>query len=362
MNKLKQITLFFIAIGAVACGTSPTPEAQDSEKQFSQAFLNNIETVTVTTENIQQELRLTGKALCDPDLMVEYIPLVSGMVVNSSFSLGDKVVKGQRIALIRSAELSELYAEKQHLETEIKILARQLESAQSMYRDNLLSQKELLEEQGRLNQAQAELTKVSNTLSLYGSPNDDGTFSIKAPNSGFIIRKNMAPGMTVSTESGPLFSIADISRVWIAANVYASNLAFVKEGMKAEITTTAYPSVVFHGRIDAIPPVFDSEEQVVKARIIMPNNDFKLKPEMAVDITLKKEQALKMAAMPSQALIFDNNRYFVVKQADDCFIVTEVRLYAQTGNISYIEAGLGVGDKVVVKDNLLMYSKLKKSG
>ncbi|MDR0295692.1 MAG: efflux RND transporter periplasmic adaptor subunit [Prevotellaceae bacterium] len=360
MNKLKQFALFLIAISAAACGTSPTPETENTESKFSQVFLDNIETAIVTMENIQQELRLTGKALCDPDLLVQYIPLVSGVVVSSSFSLGDKVSKGQSIALMRSAELSDLYAEKQNLETEVKILARQLESSQSMYRDNLLSQKELLEDQGRLNQAQAELTKVNNTLALYGNPNDDGTFSIKAPNSGFIISKNMAPGMPVATESGPLFSIADISRVWIVANVYASNLAFVKEGMKAEITTPAYPGVIFHGSIDAIPHIFDPEEHVVKARIIMPNNDFKLKPEMVVDITLKEQQAVKMAAIPSKALLFDNNRYYVVKQVVENFVINEVKLHLQTGNTSYIASGLEEGEEVVVKNNLLMYSKLKE--
>ena len=360
-NTLKQIVLSLIAVGATACGTSPAPDSQDAGSRFSQTFLDNIEVVTISMENIHQELKLSGKAVCDPDLMVQYTPLISGVVVSSSFSLGDKVTKGQSIALIRSAELSDLYAEKQSLEAELKILKRQLESAESMYRDNLLSEKELLEEQARLTQTQVDLTRVSNTLSLYGTPNGDGIFAIKAPISGFIISKNMASGMPISGDSVPLFSIADISRVWVIANVYASNLAFVKEGMKAEITASAYHGTVFHGTIDAIPQVFDPEEHVVKARIIMPNKDFRLKPEMAVDITLKDRQDIIMATLPSKALIFDNNRYFVVKQDVDGFVLTAVRLYAQTGDKSYIEAGLEAGDKVVVKDNLLMYSKLKEN-
>jgi cobalt-zinc-cadmium efflux system membrane fusion protein len=67
-----------------------------------------------------------------------------------------------------------------------------------------------------------------------------------------------------------------------------------------------------------------------------------------------------MAVVPTKALIFDNNRHFVVKQTSDCFVISEVTLHAQTNGTSYIEAGLNTGDKVVVKDNLLMYSKLKE--
>jgi len=106
--------------------------------------------------------------------------------------------------------------------------------------------------------------------------------------------------------------------------------------------------------------VFDPEEHVLKARIIMPNADLRLKPEMAVDIMLRDSRETQMATVPTNALIFDNNRYFVVKQIFDRFIITEVKLYAQTNGISYIESGLETGEKVVIKDNLLMYSKLKE--
>jgi cobalt-zinc-cadmium efflux system membrane fusion protein len=80
---------------------------------------------------------------------------------------------------------------------------------------------------------------------------------------------------------------------------------------------------------------------------------------MAVDLTLRDSRAIQMAVVPTKALIFDKNRHFVVKQTPNGFAITEITLHSQTGDTSYIEAGLEAGDKVVVKDNLLMYSKLK---
>jgi hypothetical protein len=81
---------------------------------------------------------------------------------------------------------------------------------------------------------------------------------------------------------------------------------------------------------------------------------------MAVDLTLRDVYEKQMATVPTKALIFDNNRHFVVKQTGNGFDITEVKLYVQTNGVSYIESGLEVGEIVVAKDNLLMYSKLKE--
>ena len=356
---MKYIIFIITSIILFSCGRK-TQESKPSEELFDPVFLKNIEICTVTVQNVEQQLKLTGKVDYDHDRLIHYVSLVSGTVVSTHFHLGDRVESGQTMAVVRSAELSEMEAERKSLEAEIKIFQRELESVQSMYQDNLASQKELLEAQGQLKQAEASLEKVRINLSLYGSSGVDGTFVIKSPISGFVVNKNVATGMQIAAESDPLFVVADISRVWIIANVYAGNLAFVKEGMPVDFKTLAYPDQVFHGKIDVLSQVFDPEEHVLKARIVMPNTDLRLKPEMAVDLTLRDSRETQMAVVPTKALIFDDNRYFVVKQTTDCFIIAEVTLHTQTGDTSYIETGLEAGEKIVVSDNLLIYSRLKE--
>ncbi len=366
MNAYKYIILFFMAVTAISCGNkNKAVEEAPVANGFSQEFLQRIATAEATARNIEQQLKLTGKVEYDPDRMVRYVPLVSGVVVSTHFSLGDRVTQGQTLVVIRSSELSALYAEKQSLEAEIAVLNRNLESTRSMYDDNLSSQKDLIEAQSRLKQAEAELGKVNSTLSSYGvaggngAKTFDGTFTLKAPISGFITERNIAPGSPISADGEALFTVADISKVWITANVYAGNLVFVKPGMSVDIRTSAYPDEVFEGKIDIIPQVFDSEEHVLKARIVMPNTDLKFKPEMAVDLTLKDSREVKMACIPSDALIFDGNRYFVVRQEGSAYTVSEVKLYAQNHGLSYLESGIRPGDMVVVKNQLLMYNQLK---
>ena len=360
MTSLKHILFVFTSVVFISCGRNP--QETEPAEMFDPAFLKSIEISTVAMQNVEQQLRLTGKVDYDHDRLIRYISLVSGRVVSTHFHLGDRVAQGQTMAVIRSAELSEMEAERKSLEAEIAILQRELESVQSMYRDNLASQRELLEAQGQLKQAEASLEKVRINLSLYGSSGSDGTFIIKSPISGFVVDRDITAGMQIVAESDePLFVVADISRVWVIANVYAGDLAFVKVGMPVDIRTSAYPGEVFGGKIDVMSQVFDPEEHVLKARIVMPNDNLRLKPEMAVDLTLHDIYEKRTPAILSKSLIFDNNRHFVVKQTADGYVITEVTLYAQTNGLSYISSGLEAGDKVVVKDNLLMFSKLKMS-
>ena len=362
MNRLrifKQTVASVLAISIVSCGeTADKPQAK-AENVFSDEFLSSVETYEVTTVAVKREMKLTGKVDYDPDKIVRYKSLLGGTVQSTDFNIGDKVQKGQRMATVKSPELGAMQAEKQKLETEIEVLRRDLASTQNLYEDNLSSHKELLEVQSRLKQAETEVEKVKTNLSLYGSSGNGGAFTIKAPITGFVIEKNIAAGAQISPENEALFVVADLSTVWIMANVYAGDLAAVKRGMSVDIKTLSWPGEMFHGKIDAVSQVFDAEEHVLKARIAMPNNEMKFRPEMAVDLTLKLNDETKMTAMPTKATVFDDNRYFAVIQKGNDFVIGEIEPAGQKTDTSYVSSGLEAGDLVVVKNQLLMYNKLK---
>ena len=229
-----------------------------------------------------------------------------------------------------------------------------------MYDDGMLSERELFEAQGKLKQTEVALQKVRADIAVYGFQKADGTFSVKAPITGYVVSKNASSGTTISEGSEPLFTIADLSTVWILVNVYAGNLQFVREGMEVEITSLSYPEEVFNGKLNSIPHVFDSEEKVLKARIVMPNSDLKFKPEMSVVVTLKNTNQTRCIAIPTDALIFDDNRYFVVvEESKGNFVYKPVILQGHTSTSTYIASGLNEGEEVVIKNQLLIYTGLK---
>jgi len=360
--KNQAFIISFIILGMIfySCNINKQKNTEDSDI-IKEAFLENIQTVEVVVSGQERDLLLTGKVECDPDKIISYVPLISGIVEKTHFSLGDKVQKGQPLLNMRSTELSALQSEKITLEAEEKLAERELKATQAMFDDHLLSEMELLEAKSKLQQIRATLSRIKSDMSMYGADQGNGIFTVHAPMSGYIVHKKASLSSMISPESDAVFTIADLSTVWVIANVYAGNLLCVREGMEVEMTTFSYPNEKFYGKINALSQIFDPEERVLKARIVMNNRDLKLKPEMSMLITLKDRNSQRLMAIPSDALIFDNNQYFVVvEESVGNFAIRNVTPQGHNNKTSYISSGLLEGENVVVKNQLLLYSELKE--
>jgi len=362
MKIINHLTKIIFAAGIIllqSCSSGKNNNENTQEGILKKEFLSNIKTEKSVLSSQEQELFLTGKVEYNPDKVVYYSPLISGVIDRTYFSLGDKVQKEQALLDVRSTEIGEFRANMISFDAEMKIAERELQSVQALFNDKLLSEKELLEAKSALKQAQTAYEKAKSDMSLY-IDKGQGVFALKSPLSGYIVDKKAASGTPFSPDSDPLFTVADLSNVWIIANVYAGDLQFVKEGMSVEITTLAYPNEVFSGKINALSQVFDPEEKVLKARIVMPNKDLKFKPKMSVVVKLKNETHRNCLAIPSDALIFDDNKYFVVIEfASEKFEIKEIQIQGHYQKTTYIRSGLSIDDKIVIKNQLLIYSELK---
>ena len=340
----------------IACSCSVNKGDVSTSSDKGASMLKDLVTVKAVLSAHEEELTLTGKVEYDPDKVISYVPLISGIVERTYFSLGDKAQKGQPLIDLRSFDLSALQAELVSAEAEVGIARRELQTAKAMNADNMLSERELLEAEYKVKQAEAMLNRVKNDLTYY-TPNADGSFTIQSPKTGFIIMKNVSSGTPVSSDYGPLFVIADLSEVWVIANVYASNLQLVREGMAVKITTLSYPNEIFTGKINTLSQVFDPEDKVLKARIKMDNKDLKLKPEMSTVIRLIDEKKEKVITIPSDALIFDNNAYYVVvAESSENVRIKKVEIAGSHNQNTYIRSGLNEGEEVVVKNQLLIFA------
>ena len=354
----KIIHCSFLLLLFSSCSGNRT-ENNEKRPEINPAFLSTVKTVKATLDTRKETLTLSGKVEYDPDRVVYFFPLISGVVDKVYFSMGDKVAKGQTLMDIRSADLSALQSDLISLQAEIRVVERELKTAREMFADDMVSERELMEAESKLKQTQASLARVQSDMQLFGSNKGGTIFSLKAPASGYVVSKNVASGSTVSSGDEALFTIADLSSVWVMANVYAGNLQFVREGMAVHFTTLSYPGEIFEAKIDRLSQVFDPEDKVLKARIVMPNKELRLKPEMPVVINLQNEADEQAVAIPSDALVFDDNRYFVIiKNGEEDFQIKEVGLLGHNEKTSYVRSGISEGDEVVVSGQLLIYLAL----
>ena len=321
---------------------------------------DDIKKVPVEKSPISETILLNANVESNPDRVVHFVSLVSGIVTKSYFTLGDEVKKGQLLLEIASSELSNLSSQKTSLQSQISVAQRELESVQEMHRDKIASQRDLIEAQSNLDVLKAELQNTRAQLKLFSASSERGVFQVKAATSGTIIANNVASGMQISAEGNALFTIADLNEVWIMANIYAGNVAYVKKDMPIEISTLAYPDDTFSGKINTISQVFDSNERVLKARIVMDNADGKLMPGMLVDVKVEKDDGVLANAAPLNALIFDNNQHFVVLYKSDCDIeVRKVSPSVQNSTHVFFENNIEEGEQIIVKNQLLIYNHLK---
>jgi cobalt-zinc-cadmium efflux system membrane fusion protein len=359
---MKYTYYLFPILFLFSCQDKEVPVEKDDKFCLNQDIKKKITIQEVKKEAVLETFSLTGSVTYNADNVVQYTSLVNGIVNNTFFSLGDYVKKGQVLAEIKSTQLNGLQSENKSLASQLLVAQRQLVSTKSMYEDGIASQKDLIQAESEVNVLKSSLENIKGNLALYSASSKKSVFQIKAPSNGYIVAKNMSSGMQISEGSEPLFTISDLNEVWVMVNIYATDMQNIRENMNVKIKTLAYPEENFTGKITSLSQVFDSEERVLKARIVMKNKDLKLKPGMSADILLNKETKFTepMIAIPTKAMIFDNNVNFIVVYKDDCELeVRQVKPTTQNSESVYFENGISENEKIITKNQLLIYESLK---
>jgi len=309
---------------------------------------------------VKDEIALSGKIEANEDKWVKVFPVVGGMVEEMKVQLGDHVTKGQTLAVVKSGELADYQSQLSNAQANVKIANKTLESTRELYKSGLTTEKEVITAETDLQKAEADLKKMEQTNSIYGN-NGNALQIITAPVSGFVIEKNVTDKMQYKADgSQPFFVIANLEEVWVMANVFETDISKIKVGYDAEVNVIAYKDKSFSGKVDRIFSILDPQSRVMKVRIKVPNKDNLLKPEMFAQITIKyKENAMKLPAIPTQAIIFDKNRNYVMVYHDKCNVETrEIEIYEESGNTTYIKSGIKEGEKIITKYQLLVYDAL----
>ncbi len=359
-TNLKILIVGLVSVLLVSCNNSIRAK-EEKHRCIDSTFVNKIQWKSIEENKIQQQLHLTGRVETNPDAVVPFTSMVGGQILNTDFSIGDAVIKGQVLAEVRSAELTSLQNEQKRNESNLALAKHELEKIESRYESGFSSKSELLEIESKVTQLENDIHAMSETLSLYSATSRQGVFQIKAPSSGFIIEKNINAGQRIPAESDPLFVISNLESVWVVANLYASDVPKVKIGDLAKIETIAYPGEMLEGKVGSIAQVFDTEEQVLKARIPMDNKEQKLIPGSLVDIWLESESSEVVNVVETQAVIFDDNRYKIVLYSNACNMrLLEIKPIAQDPTFTYFHETVEASEMYVVKNQLLLYNHLNE--
>jgi cobalt-zinc-cadmium efflux system membrane fusion protein len=342
-------------------GCHRTEEVQEKNTKFqvTDTLLKSLLIDTVKDAGAISQITLTGSIAPDENKMVKIFPMVSGVVQDVHVQLGDVVQKGQTLAILRSPEMAGFTRDYVSSGADVKSTRRAYESTQDLYKSGLASQKDLEQTQADYQKAVAENNRASDVVSINKS-NAKG-YEIKAPISGFIVEKNLTNSMQVRADNSiNLFTIADLSTVYVIINIYESDISNVKTGDPVKIRTLSYPDKVFTGNIDRIDNMLDPDNKVMHARVKITNPGNLLKPQMFANIIISARSGQNLPMINTRALVFDNDKnYVLVVDGKSHVNIQQVQIAKTVEDRAYISNGLKAGDHIIASRQVYLYESLK---
>jgi len=312
----------------------------------------------------------TGKVESNADRTAHVSPRIPGKIVWVGASLGDAVVAGQVLARLDSVELGEALSEYYKARSRVGLAKGNMERTRTLVEKKIAARKENLQAETEYQTAMSDLHADEERLRLYGlSPSEFEVhmeekrilLPVHSPITGVVTGKHTTVG-ELADPSKNLFTVADLSSVWVLVDINEKDLAKIEKGRTAAVKVGAFPDSVFRGRVTYIADLVDEATRTVKARIEVANPGRKLKPEMfaTVELTIPRSRP-PVLAVPEEAIVELEGKKVLFITGDDAeFIPREVATGANGGGWVEVTVGLKEGERYAAKGGFLLKSELKK--
>ena len=313
------------------------------------------------------EIAVTGTIQPNLDRLAQVGPRVPGRVVRVQASLGDRVAGGHPLAVLDSIEVGEARSALAQAEADTRVAEAAFKRAESLRADNVVPEKEYLRARGDMEKSRAAVAAARDKVKMLGvgaRREGDGAsyFSIAAPFAGTVIEKTAVPG-ALAEPVKPLFTVADLSTVWIEASVYEKDLPRLVRGAAATVTVAAWPGAPAKGRLTYISSLMDKETRTVKARVEVPNRDGRLRPGMFanVAIVVSGPATGNVIVIPEDAMVLMEGKPTVFVRGDHGFEPKTVTPGERRVGRMEIKDGIKPGEEVVVAGAYELKARVQRS-
>lgn len=315
---------------------------------------------------VVETVQATATIQANQERIAFVAPRVEARVRSVAVKLGDNVRAGQALATLDSVQVGEAYAAWVQAQSELRIAEADLKRVESLAADEIVPRKELLRAQADREKAAAALRNASDRLQLLGASPRSGAsavslLTVTSPIAGTVIeRKATLGGLASPAES--LFTIADLSRVWVQAALPESALAKVRIGAAARITVPAYPNQVFQGRVSHIGAGVDKDTRTASARIEVGNPEGKLKPEMFATAVIETGNTGRGGiSLPDDAVVLMQGQPTVFVFDAGAYVPRVVQTGERSGGRTAIVSGIQPGEQVVTAGAYALKARKMKS-
>src|SRR5437870_10346118 len=272
----------------------------------------------------------TGKVQFNEESLVRVHAPATGRVLEVFARPGDVVELGARLCVVDSADLGAAKADYAKAVADVERSAAAARLSRELFDAQAVAQKELREAENDARKAAAERERAASRLQTLGvSPRQfaeiaaradaDTTIVVKASRGGVVVERNVVPGQVVAYGQSDtpvnLFVVADLSMMWVLADVYEPDIPRIHRDQGVTVTLPCCPGERFEGRVSYISDIVDKETRTIKVRAVVPNRGRLLKAEMFVKVAIATG-ATRVLALPASAIHRDQSQLFVLVQKD----------------------------------------------
>jgi membrane fusion protein, heavy metal efflux system len=371
-NKPAAIAILVIFMSCAACSPKNSDYPQASLVKASNVTLTatqrqHVRLYTVEPSKFRKTIDATGAVDFDNDQATSVLAPFGGPVSKLLVSLGDQVKKGDPLAEVASPDFATAIAAYSKALATAKIDRRLADLDKDLVQHHGVSQREA--EQAETDAINAEADRDAALQGLVALSVHPQTIKdiqegrsisrpeglIRSPIAGTVVEKLITPGELLEAGTTPCFTVANLSRVWVMAQVFGSDLASISLGDSAEVLT-GIDSKDFSGRVDNISSLVNPDTRSVIVRVVTDNPGNFLKKQMYVRVEIQARQESTGLLVPVSAILRDDENlpfvYFV--QPDASFARRHVTVRSRTGDQYDIAEGVKAGDQIVVDGGIFV--------
>jgi len=371
-SRTLAAALLATALGALAgCGSrpdaAPAADATPRNVTLTAAQLQHVRLVTVARADFHKTVEAAGVVDFDNDQSTAVASPISGLVTRLLVSPGQQVAAGQALAMVDSSDFAQATSAYAKALATARTTRQLADADKDLAQHNGVSAREAQQAETDAINAAADRDAALQALQALkldpkairdiqaGRPISHIEGAIRAPIAGTVVEKLITPGQLLQAGTTPAFTVANLSKVWVMAQVSGSDLASVRVGDPAEIETgVGSPSLT--GVVDNIAALVNPDTRAVSARVVVANPGGLLKKQMYVRVRLHARQASSGLLAPVSSILRDDENlpFVYVAQAGGGFARRRVTLGDRTGDQFEIPSGLQAGDRVVADGGLFV--------
>lgn len=328
----------------------------------------HLQVVPVEKSNLERRLRLAGNVTYNAFKTTPVFSPIGGPVHEILVAPGETVHGGQPLLTVNSPDYSAARSAYLKARDAFFLADKVYTRSQDLYAHGAVAEADLQQAESSRSQAQADLQASADMLRALGIKDPEAMIKnppkttlqipLPAPVGGEIVERLVGPGQLLQAGATQVFTISDMSTVWVLVNVYQSDVGYVRVGDSVDITTDTYPQV-FHGRISYVAPALDPNTRTLQARIVTGNPNKILKKDMYVTAMLQAGVIRDALTVPDAAVLRDTeNMPFVYAQSGaNQFARRLVKVGDSQAGRTQITDGLKEGDRVVGDGSLFLQFK-----